>query len=146
MGLMRFITKQFIDIIEWTEQESGILMYRYPMQDREIQNGGQLVVRETQQALFLNEGKFADEFSPGSYRLTTRTLPILSYLQNWDKAFESPFKSDIYYFSTREQINQKWGTATPITIRDKEFDAIRIRAYGIYSYKIINSKRGVGLF
>jgi len=136
MGLMSFISKQFIDIIQWTEDEPGTLAYRYPMQDMEIQNGGKLVVRETQLAAFFNEGKFADQFGAGTYTLNTKTLPILTYLKNWDKLFESPFKSDVYYFSLREQTDQKWGTAQPITIRDKEYGPLRIRAHGIYSYKI----------
>ncbi len=136
MALGDFLRKQFIDVIHWTEPEEGILAYRYPMQDMEIQNGGQLTVRESQMALFVNEGRAADLFGPGRYVLNTQTMPILTYLMNWDKAFKSPFKSDIYYFSTRQQTNQKWGTQQPITIRDKEFGAVRLRAFGIYSYHI----------
>ncbi|MGC1422534.1 MAG: SPFH domain-containing protein [Terracidiphilus sp.] len=136
MSLKQFLAKQFIDVIQWNEQEDGMLAYRYPMQDMEIQNGGQLTVRESQVALFVNEGKVADVFSPGLHTLTTRNLPVLTDLMNWDKDFESPFKSDVYFFSTRLQIDQKWGTATPITIRDKEFGAVRLRGYGIYSYRI----------
>jgi membrane protease subunit (stomatin/prohibitin family) len=90
--------------------------------------------------VFVNEGQIADVFGPGLYTLSTQTLPILTYLKNWDKAFKSPFKSDVYFFSTRLQTNQKWGTATPITIRDKEFGAVRMRAYGIYSYHIEDPK------
>jgi membrane protease subunit (stomatin/prohibitin family) len=140
MGILDFLSKQFVDVIEWVEEENGILAYRYPMQDKEIQNGAKLTVRDSQLALFINEGKIADQFSPGLFTLTTNTLPILTYLQNWDKAFQSPFKSDVYYFSTREQIDQKWGTATPLTIRDKEFGPIRIQAHGIFSYQIIDPK------
>ena len=99
MALMDFIKKQFIDIIEWTEDGDGMLAWRYPMEDREIQNGGSLTVRESQIAMFVNEGKVADVFGPGRYTLTTATLPILTYLQNWDKLFKSPFKSDVYFFS-----------------------------------------------
>ncbi|HEY6349399.1 MAG TPA: SPFH domain-containing protein [Candidatus Angelobacter sp.] len=140
MSLRSFIGKQFIDVIDWTEPGDGILAYRYPMQDREIQNGGQLTVRDSQLALFVNEGKIADQFAPGLYRLTTNTLPILTYLQNWDKAFQSPFKSDVYYFSTRMQTDQHWGTPNPITVRDKEFGAVRLRAFGIYSYHVADPK------
>ena len=140
MSLRDFLSKQFIDVIEWVEPEDGILAYQYPMQDREIQNGGKLTVRESQAAVFVNEGKVADAFMPGLYTLTTHTLPILTYLQNWDKAFQSPFKSDVYFFSTRLQINQHWGTQNPITIRDKEFGAVRLRAFGIYSYHLMNPK------
>jgi membrane protease subunit (stomatin/prohibitin family) len=137
---MSFLSKQFIDVIQWTEPEDGILAYRYPMEDMEIQNGGKLTVRDSQLAVFVNEGRIADVFAPGLYTLTTQTLPILTYLMNWDKAFKSPFKSDVYYFSTRLQTNQRWGTATPITIRDKEFGAVRMRGYGIYAYKIADAK------
>src|ERR1700728_1789570 len=137
---MSFLSKQFIDVIQWTEPEDGILAYRYPMEDMEIQNGGKLTVRDSQLAVFVNEGRIADVFAPGLYTLSTQTLPILTYLQNWDKAFKSPFKSDVYYFSTRLQVNQKWGTATPITIRDKEFGAVRMRAYGIYAYRVADPK------
>src|SRR5229473_6590126 len=140
MSLRDFLSKQFIDVIDWVEPEDGILAFRYPMQDREIQNGGKLTVRDSQAAIFVNEGKVADAFSPGLYTLTTQTLPILTYLKNWDKGFQSPFKSDVYYFSLRLQTDQHWGTATPITIRDKEFGAIRMRGYGIYAYKIADPK------
>lgn len=108
------------------------------MQDLEIQNGAMLTVRESQRALFVNEGRLADTFGPGLYRLTTETIPILTYLNNWDKGFRSPFKSDVYFFSTREQTDQKWGTAQPVTVRDKEFGALRIRANGVYSYRVDN--------
>ena len=137
---MSFFSKQFIDVIHWTEPGEGVLSYRYPMEDMEIQNGGQLTVRDSQAAVFVNEGQIADVFGPGLYTLTTQTLPILTYLRNWDKAFKSPFKSDVYFFSTRLQTDQKWGTATPITIRDREFGAVRIRAYGIYSYHVADPK------
>lgn len=140
MSLRDFISKQWIDVIDWTEPEDGILAYRYPMQDREIQNGGKLTVRESQLALFVNEGKVADAFGPGLYTLNTNTLPILTYLMNWDKKFQSPFKSDVYFFSSRIQTDQHWGTQNPITIRDKEFGAVRLRGFGIYSYHITDAK------
>jgi len=140
MTLREFLSKQWIDVIEWVEPEPGILAYRYPMQDREIQNGGQLTVRDSQMAVFVNEGQVADVFKPGLYKLTTHTLPILTYLRNWDKAFQSPFKSDVYFFSNRIQTDQHWGTANPITIRDKEFGAVRMRGFGIYSYHLSDPK------
>ena len=140
MSLRDFISKQFIDVIDWVEPEDGILAYRYPMQDREIQNGGKLTVRDSQLALFVNEGHAADAFGPGLYTLNTNTLPILTYLRNWDKAFQSPFKSDVYFFSSRIQTDQHWGTQNPITIRDKEFGAIRLRGFGIYSYHVKDAK------
>ena len=141
MGLMDFIKKQFIDIIQWTESGDGTLAWRYPAQDMEIQYGGQLVVRESQIAVFVNEGQVADVFGPGTHKLTTQTLPVLTYLKNWDKLFQSPFKSDVYYFSTRQQIDQRWGTAQPITIRDKDFGAVRLRAFGNYAFRIVDGKK-----
>jgi membrane protease subunit (stomatin/prohibitin family) len=140
MSLRDFISKQFIDVIDWVEPEDGILAYRYPMQDREIQNGGKLTVRESQLALFVNEGTVADAFGPGLYTLNTQTLPILTYIMNWDKKFQSPFKSDVYFFSSRIQTDQHWGTQNPITIRDKEFGAVRLRGFGIYSYHVQDAK------
>ncbi len=141
MGLMDFIKKQFIDVLQWTEDGDGTLAWRYPMQDFEIQYGAQLVVRESQMAVFVNEGKVADVFGPGTYKLTTQTLPLLTNLKNWDKLFESPFKSDVYFFSTRQQIDQRWGTPQPVTIRDKDFGAVRLRAFGNYAYRIADPKR-----
>lgn len=141
MALMDFIKKQFIDIIQWTETGDGTLAWRFPMADMEIQNGASLTVRESQVAVFVNEGKVADVFGPGLYKLTTQTLPVLTYLKNWDKLFESPFKSDVYFFSTRQQVDQKWGTPQPITIRDKDFGAVRLRAFGNYSFRIGDPRR-----
>ena len=140
MALMDFIKKQFIDVIQWTEESDGTLAWRFPMSGMEIQNGGQLVVRETQMAVFVNEGKVADVFGPGTHKLTTQTLPVLTYLKNWDKLFESPFKSDVYFFSTRQQLDQKWGTPQPITIRDADFGAVRLRAFGNYNYRVTDPK------
>ena len=138
MALGDFLRKQFIDVIQWTESGPGVLMARYPMQDMEIQNGAKLTVRESQMALFVNEGKAADAFAPGLYTLNTANLPLLTNLMNWDKMFQSPFKSDVYFFSTRIQTNQRWGTQQPITIRDKEFGAVRLRGFGVYSYRVAN--------
>ncbi len=140
MALMDFIKKQFIDIIQWTEESDGTLAWRFPMADMEIQNGASLTVRESQMALFVNEGKVADVFGPGTHKLSTQTLPVLTYLKNWDKLFESPFKSDVYFFSTRQQVDQKWGTPQPITIRDKDFGAVRLRAFGNYNFRLADPK------
>jgi len=140
MALMDFIKKQFIDIIQWTEDSDGTLAWRFPMAEMEIQNGASLTVRESQMAVFVNEGKVADVFGPGMYKLTTQTLPVLTYLKNWDKLFESPFKSDVYFFSTRQQVDQKWGTPQPVTVRDKDFGAVRLRAFGNYSFRVVDPK------
>lgn len=141
MGLVDFIKKQFIDVIEWTESTDGVLVWRYPFADREIQNGATLVVRESQMALFVNEGQIADLFGPGTHKLTTQTLPLLTNLKNWDKLFDSPFKSDVYYFSTRQQLDLRWGTSQPITLRDKDFGAVRLRAFGNYAVRMADPKR-----
>ena len=140
MGLIDFIKKQFIDVLEWTEGEDGVLAWRYPMADNEIQYGASLTVRESQVAIFVNEGKIADVFGPGMHKLTTQTMPVLTYLKNWDKLFQSPFKSDVYFFSTRQQIDQRWGTTQPVTIRDKDFGAVRLRAFGNYAFRVSDAK------
>lgn len=140
MGLMDFIKKQFIDVIQWTEDEQDTLAWRFPMAGMEIQYGASLTVRESQMAVFVDEGKIADVFGPGLYTLTTQTIPVLTYLKNWDKLFESPFKSDVYFFSTRQQVDQRWGTPQAITIRDKDFGAVRLRAFGNHSYRIADPR------
>jgi membrane protease subunit (stomatin/prohibitin family) len=141
MSLGSFIKKQFIDVLQWNEETEGVLAWRFPMQDFEIQNGAILNVRESQVAVFVNEGTIADVFGPGTHKLTTQTLPVLTNLKNWDKLFASPFKSDVYYFSTRVQTGRKWGTPQPITIRDKDFDMIRVRAFGMFSYRIADARK-----
>lgn len=141
MALMDFLKKQFIDVLQWTEESDGVLAWRYPMQDMEIQNGASLTVRDSQVAMFVNEGQIADVFTAGRHTLSTQNLPLLTNLKNWDKLFESPFKSDVYFFSTRTQLDQKWGTPNPVTIRDKEFGLVRLRAFGIYSYHLVDPRR-----
>ncbi len=140
MALMDFIRKQFIDVLEWQESSDGVLAWRFPMADNEIQYGASLTVRESQMAVFINEGKVADVFGPGMHKLSTQTLPVLTNLKNWDKLFQSPFKSDLVFFSTRQQLDRRWGTAQPVTIRDKDFGAVRLRAFGNYAYRISDPK------
>src|SRR5579871_5131754 len=140
MSIKDFLKKQFIDILQWTEATEGVLAWRFPVEDMEIQNGGMLIVRESEVAALVNEGRMADVYGPGTYKLTTQNMPILTDLMNWDKMFKSPFKTDVYFFSTRLQTNQHWGTQQPITIRDKDFGAVRVRAFGIYSYKIADAR------
>ena len=134
--VMSFLRKQFIDVIEWDKQSDDVLMWRYPMQDNEMQNGAQLTVRDGQYAVFVNEGQVADVFGAGLYTLSTQTLPLLTNLKNWDKLFASPFKSDVLFFSTRLQLGRKWGTPQPITLRDSDFGMVRLRAFGMYSYQL----------
>lgn len=141
MALMDFVKKQFIDILEWTESGDGTLAWRFPMAGNEIQHGASLTVRESQLAVFVNEGQVADVFGPGRYRLTTQTLPVLTYLRHGDKLFQSPFKSDVYFFSTRQQLDRRWGTTQPVAIRDKDFGAVRLRAFGNYAFRVSDAKR-----
>ncbi len=141
MSIGSFIKKQFIDVLQWNEDADGTLAWRYPMEDFEIQYGASLTVRDSQMAVFVNEGKVADVFGPGMYKLTTQTIPVLTYLKNWDKLFESPFKSDVYFFSTRLQLGRKWGTPQSITLRDKDFGMVRLRAFGMYSYKLADPRK-----
>src|SRR4029077_18140787 len=123
-------------ILQWTEDGDEVLAWRFPNADKEIQQGAQLIVRETQAAVFVHEGAAADVFGPGRHTIRTQNIPLLTDLAHWDKLFESPFKSDVYFFSTRQRLNQTWGTASPITMRDAEFGAVEERADGIYSYRI----------
>lgn len=139
-GVSGFIKKQFIDVLQYVENEDGVLSYRFPMADLEIQNGASLTVRESQMAAFVNEGRMADIFTAGTYKVSTQNIPVLTNLMNWDKMFESPFKSDVYFFSTRQQLNQKWGTPNPITIRDKEFGAVRVRGNGVYAWHLADPR------
>jgi membrane protease subunit (stomatin/prohibitin family) len=140
MGLFGLFKKQLVDVIDWTDDTPGVLAIRFPMQDREIQNGAQLTVRDTQLALLVNEGQVADVFEAGLHTLATRNLPVLTNLKNWDKGFQSPFKSDLFFFSTREQLDQRWGTPNAIVIKDKQFGPLRIRAHGTYSYRVKNPR------
>ena len=138
MSLKQFLGKQFIAVIQWNEPGDGILAYRYPMQDMEIQSGGQLTVRESQLAAFVNEGKIADVFGPGLHTLNTRNLPLLTELLNWDKDFESPFKSDVYFFRRAPADRAEVGhvdNGDHDSRVGKEFGAVRLRGYGIYSYR-----------
>lgn len=137
MGLFDFLSKQFVDVIDWVEQP-GDLALRYPLADREIQNGAQLTVRDGQTAFFYDEGRIADAFRPGLHTLETGNLPLLTALMNWDKGFASPFKADLYFFTAKEQAGLKWGTPQPITVRDKDYGPIRVRAFGSYSFRIVD--------
>ncbi len=139
MSLMDWGKAQFLDILEWLDDSSDTLAWRFPMRGQEIQNGGQLVVRESQEAVFVNEGQMADVFKPGTHRLNTQNLPVLATLKGWKYGFESPFKSDVYFISTKLYNDLKWGTSNPIMMRDADFGMLRIRAFGIYSIKVVDS-------
>src|SRR6478752_6646655 len=138
MAILDFIKKQFIDIIEWTDDSRDTLSYRFPDDDREIKNGAQLIVRESQVAQFVYLGQFGDQFGPGRHTLTTDNIPILTDLKGWKYGLESPFKADVYYVVTRLFTGNKWGTANPVMMRDQDFGIVRLRAYGTYDFRIVD--------
>jgi membrane protease subunit (stomatin/prohibitin family) len=136
MGIASFVKKQFIDVLQWTEDGDEVLAWRFPTADLEIQQGARLIVRDTQMVLFVDQGTVADLFGPGTHAIHTRNLPVLTDLRHWNKQFESPFKSEVYFFSTRQRLGQTWGTANALTIRDREFGAVRVRAFGVYGFRV----------
>ncbi|MES2513843.1 MAG: SPFH domain-containing protein [Bacteroidota bacterium] len=136
MGLWDKIKGEFIDIIDWTDSTNDTIIYKFPRLQNEIKMGAKLTVRESQVAVFMNEGKIADVFQPGMYELSTQNMPILSTLKGWKYGFNSPFKADVFFVSTKQFINQKWGTKNPIMLRDAEFGPVRLRAFGSYAFKV----------
>jgi membrane protease subunit (stomatin/prohibitin family) len=134
--LNQFLDQQPIDVIQWNEPEPGILAHRYPMLDMEIQTGATLRVREAEMAVFVDQGRVADVFGPGVHRLNAASLPLLAERKSWDAGFQSPFHADVYFFSMRGEIDQRWGSATPITLHDAKLGAMPLRGYGVYSYRI----------
>lgn len=130
------ITSQFIDIIEAATPDPNLLMWKFEDTDKEIKNGAKLTVRESQIAVFLNEGQLADVFQPGLHTLSTENIPVLSRLKGWKYGFQSPFKADIYFVNTRQFVNNKWGTPAPIMMRDLEFGQVRVRAFGTFDIQI----------
>jgi excisionase family DNA binding protein len=140
MALMDFLKRQFIDIIEWTDDSRDTLSFRFPDDDKEIKNGAQLIVRESQVVQFIYLGEFGDTFGPGKHTLTTDNIPILTNLKSWKYAFESPFKADVYYVTTRLFTGNKWGTSNPIMVRDADFGIVRVRAFGTYDFRVVDPK------
>ncbi len=146
MGIMSFIRSQLIDIIEWKDDTNYTLVWRFPDEDNEVKNGAKLICREGQACVLVNEGKAADVFGPGTHTLSTQNVPILSTLRGWKYGFESPFKVEVYFINLRQYLDQKWGTANPVLVRDPEFAVgnrpgrVRIRAYGSYNFKITQPK------
>ncbi|MBI2837789.1 MAG: SPFH domain-containing protein [Acidobacteria bacterium] len=141
MGIMDRIMGQFIEVIEWVDDSPDTMVYRFPVYSKEIKMGAQLTVRETQAAVFLNEGVVADVFAPGRYTLSTQNMPIMTTLRSWKYGFNSPFKADVFFVNTRQFTDLKWGTANPVMMRDKEFGMLRLRAFGIYSMRINDPKK-----
>jgi membrane protease subunit (stomatin/prohibitin family) len=135
MGLMKKIRGEFIDIVEWLDSSQNTLVHRFERHDNEIKYGAQLTVRESQKAVFVNEGKIADVFEPGMYKLETQNVPILSTLKGWKYGFNSPFKAETYFVSTKQFTDLKWGTKNPIMMRDKDFGMVRVRAFGNYAFR-----------
>ncbi len=140
MGLLDYLKTQFLEIIEWQDDSRDTISFRYPDQDKEIKNGAQLIVRESQTAQFVYLGQFGDTYGPGKYSLTTDNIPILSTLKGWKYGLHSPFKADLYYVNTRLFTGNKWGTANPIMLRDADFGIVRARAYGIFDFKVTDVK------
>ena len=140
MGLFNWLFGQFIDVIEWTDDSQDTMVYRFNRQGNEIKYGAKLTVRESQIAVFVNEGVIADILEPGIYELETNNIPILSSLQHWDHGFNSPFKAEVYFLNTKRFIDLKWGTKNPIMVRDPEFSMVRLRAFGTYEIRISDAK------
>ena len=136
MGILDKIKGQLIDVIEWTDSSNKTMVHKYDMNGKEIMMGAQLTVRESQVAIFVNEGQLADIFEPGRYELQTSNMPILTALKSWKYGFNSPFKSDVYFINTKQFLDMKWGTSNPVMMRDAEFGMIRLRAFGIYSFRV----------
>jgi membrane protease subunit (stomatin/prohibitin family) len=136
MGIFDWLFGQTIDVIDWTDNTHDTMVWRFPRQDNEIKYGAKLIVRESQIAVFVNEGEIADVMGPGTYELETNNLPILTDLQHWDHGFKSPFKAEVYFVSTKRFTDLKWGTKNPIMLRDKEFQMVRLRAFGTYEIRV----------
>lgn len=136
MGIFNALTSQFINVIEWKNPSNNIMVHRFDTNGHEIMMGAQLTVRESQVAIMVNEGKIADVFQPGRYTLSTQNMPIMTALQSWKYGFNSPFKAEVYFVNTHQFLDQKWGTSSPVMMRDSEFGMIRLRAYGIYSFRV----------
>jgi excisionase family DNA binding protein len=141
MGLMDFIKGELIEIIEWTDDSRDTLSYRFPDDDKEIKRGAQLIVRESQAVQFVYLGQFGDLFGPGKHELITDNIPVLSTLKGWKYGFETPFKADVYYVTTRLFTGNKWGTSNPVMVRDQDFGIVRLRAFGTYDFRIVNVPR-----
>ncbi len=137
---MDFIKGELIEIIEWTDDSRDTLSYRWPDDDKEIKNGAQLIVRESQIAQFVYLGQFGDTFQPGKHTLVTENIPILSTIKGWKYGFNTPFKADVYYVNTRLFTGNKWGTSNPVMMRDADFGIVRARAFGTYDFRIVEPK------
>lgn len=142
MGILDRLSpsSQFVEVIEWLDNTNNTLVYRFPVRDQEIKNGAQLIVRESQAAIFVHEGQIADQFPPGRYTIDGGNTPILSKLGAWKYGFNSPFKSEVYFVNTKQFNDLKWGTPNPVMMRDTDFGMVRLRAFGIYSMRVVEPK------
>jgi excisionase family DNA binding protein len=141
MGLKEFVKGELIEILEFSDDARDTLAYRFPDEDREIKRGAQLIVRESQAAQFVYLGQFGDLFQPGKHRLTTDNLPVLATLKGWKYGFESPFKADVYFVTTRVFTGNKWGTSNPVMMRDEQLGVVRLRAFGTYDFRVSDVPR-----
>ena len=141
MGLKEFVKGELIESVEFSDDSRDTLAYRFPDEDREIKRGAQLIVRESQAAQFVYLGQFGDLFQPGRHRLTTDNLPLLATLKGWKYGFESPFKADVYFVTTRLFAGNKWGTSNPVMMRDEHFGVVRLRAFGTYDFRVTDVPR-----
>ena len=141
MGILDFLTGEFIDVIHWVDDTRDTMVWRFEREAHEIKYAAKLTVREGQAAVFVHEGQLADTFTPGLYMLETNNMPILTTLQHWDHGFKSPFKSEIYFVNTTRFNDLKWGTKNPIILRDPEFGPVRVRSYGTYSVRVTDPAR-----
>jgi len=140
MGFFSRLLDEFIDVIEWVDHTQDTLVWKFPRNDNAIKMGAKLTVRESQVAIFMNEGRIADVFEPGMYELSTQNIPIMTTLNSWKYGFNSPFQADVYFISTRQFTNQKWGTKNPVMVRDAEFGPVRLRAFGSFNFKVLDAK------
>lgn len=136
MGIIAKLKGELVDIIEWLDDSRSTLAWRFPRYENEIKNGAELIVREGQRAVFVYRGQLADQFGPGHYQLVTENLPILSTLQGWKHGFQSPFRSEVYFINTRPVTDLRWGTPSPVTVRDPDFTMVQVRANGLCVLRI----------
>jgi len=146
MGLFNFITNEFIEVIDWVDETNDTVIYKFPDKGNKIKNGAQLTVRESQVAVLMNEGEFGDVYIPGRHELTTANMPVITTLKSWKYLFNSPFKVDVYFISTRQFTNLKWGTSNPVIMRDPQLQQVRLRSFGTYTIRVVDPKKFITQF
>lgn len=146
MGIFDFIKNEFIEVIDWVDDTEQTVIYKFPDKGNKIMNGAQLTVRESQVAVLMNEGEFGDVYIPGRHELSTKNMPITTTLKSWKYLFDSPFKVDVFFVSTKFFTNLKWGTSNPIIVRDPVFKQVRLRSFGTYTMRVVDPKKFIGQF